>query len=156
MKVDGKVAIVTGGGGGIGGALAEELATHGARVLVADLDAARAQAVADKFNALGRGSAVAAGADVSDTTAIRGLISLAERDFGPVDLYFANAGIRRGTRARGQRRGLGPCDRREPAGPHPGRATADPRLGRARRGLLRQHRVGRRPAHPDRRRPPTP
>ncbi len=55
MKVAGKVAIVTGGGGGIGGALVEELTTHGARVLVADLDAARAQAVADKINALGRG-----------------------------------------------------------------------------------------------------
>ena len=54
MKVDGKVAIVTGGGGGIGGALVGELTTHGARVLVADLDAARAQAVADKFNVLGR------------------------------------------------------------------------------------------------------
>ncbi|MGB9306395.1 MAG: SDR family NAD(P)-dependent oxidoreductase, partial [Mycobacterium sp.] len=44
MKVAGRVAIVTGGGGGIGGALAEELAAHGARVVVADLDAARAQA----------------------------------------------------------------------------------------------------------------
>ncbi len=37
MKVAGRVAIVTGGGGGIGGALAEELAAHGARVVVADL-----------------------------------------------------------------------------------------------------------------------
>ena len=43
---------MTGGSGGIGGALAEELTTHGARVVVADLDAARAQAVADKINAL--------------------------------------------------------------------------------------------------------
>jgi len=93
MKVDGKVAIVTGGGGGIGGALVGELTTHGARVLVADLDAARAQAVADKFNSARPGAAVAAGADVSDTTAIRSLISLAERDFGPVDMYFANAGV---------------------------------------------------------------
>ncbi len=75
MKVAGRVAIVTGAGGGIGGALAEELAAHGARVVVADLDAAGAQAVAD------------------DTAAIRGLITLAEQQFGPVDLYFANAGI---------------------------------------------------------------
>jgi NAD(P)-dependent dehydrogenase (short-subunit alcohol dehydrogenase family) len=93
MKVAGKVAIVTGGGGGIGGAVAEELAAQGARVVVADLDAAAAQAVADKVNAAARGSAVAAGADVSDTEAIRGLIALAEQEFGPVDLYFANAGI---------------------------------------------------------------
>jgi NAD(P)-dependent dehydrogenase (short-subunit alcohol dehydrogenase family) len=93
MKVAGKVAIVTGGGGGIGGALAEELANHGARVVVADLDAARAEAVADKVNATVPGSAVAAGADVSDTEAIRDLIALAKQQFGPVDLYFANAGI---------------------------------------------------------------
>jgi NAD(P)-dependent dehydrogenase (short-subunit alcohol dehydrogenase family) len=93
MKVAGKVAIVTGGGAGIGAALAEELAAHGARVVVADLDAAAAQAVADKVNAAAPGSAVAAGADVSDTEAIRGLIAQAEREFGPVDLYFANAGI---------------------------------------------------------------
>src|ERR1700723_2564618 len=86
MKVAGRVAIVTGGGGGIGGALAEELAAHGARVVVADLDGARAQAVADKINAATPGSAVAAGADVSTTTAIRDLIALAERQFGPVDL----------------------------------------------------------------------
>ena len=93
MKVTGKVAIVTGGGGGIGGALAEELTARGARVVVADLGAAGAQAVTDKINATSPGSAVAAGADVSDTAAIRGLITLAEQQFGPVDLYFANAGI---------------------------------------------------------------
>ena len=93
MKVAGRVAIVTGGGGGIGGAVAEELAAHGARVVVADLNAAGAQAVAGKINATSPGSAVAAGADVSDTAAIRDLIALAEKEFGPVDLYFANAGI---------------------------------------------------------------
>jgi len=92
MKVAGRVAIVTGGGGGIGGALAEELAAHGARVVVADLDVAGAQTVADKINAAAAGSAVAAGADVSDIACIRGLIALAEQRFGPVDLYFANAG----------------------------------------------------------------
>jgi NAD(P)-dependent dehydrogenase (short-subunit alcohol dehydrogenase family) len=93
MKVAGRVAIVTGGGGGIGGALAEELAAQGAQVVVADLNATGAQAVADKINATSPGSAVAAGADVSDTAAIRDLITLAEKEFGPVDLYFANAGI---------------------------------------------------------------
>jgi NAD(P)-dependent dehydrogenase (short-subunit alcohol dehydrogenase family) len=93
MKVAGKVAIVTGGGAGIGAAVAEELAAHGARVVVADLDAAAAQAVADKVNAAAPSAAVAAGADVSGTEAIRGLIALAEQEFGPVDMYFANAGI---------------------------------------------------------------
>jgi NAD(P)-dependent dehydrogenase (short-subunit alcohol dehydrogenase family) len=93
MNVAGRVAIVTGGGGGIGGAIAEELATHGARVVVADLDAAGARAVTDRINAASPGFAVAAGADVSDTAAIGGLIALAEQQFGPVDLYFANAGV---------------------------------------------------------------
>jgi NAD(P)-dependent dehydrogenase (short-subunit alcohol dehydrogenase family) len=93
MKLAGRVAIITGAGGGIGGAIAEELTTHGARVVVADLDAAGAQAVTDRINAASPGSAVSAGADVSDTAAIRGLIALAERQFGPVDLYFANAGV---------------------------------------------------------------
>lgn len=93
MKVAGKVAIVTGGGGGIGGALAHALVAEGARVVVADLDSSAAQDVADKINADRPGAAAAAGADVSDADAIRGLIALAEREFGPVDMYFANAGI---------------------------------------------------------------
>ncbi|HEU4363249.1 MAG TPA: SDR family oxidoreductase [Mycobacterium sp.] len=93
MKVARKVAIVTGGGGGIGGALAEKLVRHGARVVVADLDAAAAQAVAERINADQPDAAVSVGADVSDTAAIQQLVEQAEREFGPVDLYFANAGI---------------------------------------------------------------
>lgn len=93
MKVAGKVAIVTGGGGGIGGALTARLAQAGARVVAADLDAAAARAVADRVNARHDGSVVSAGADASDSAAIRELIALAKREFGPVDLYFANAGI---------------------------------------------------------------
>ncbi|MFC7446860.1 SDR family oxidoreductase [Rhodococcus daqingensis] len=93
MKVEQKVAIVTGGGGGIGGALADRLAAGGAKVVVADLDEAAALAVAASINAERPGSAVGAGADASDTDAIQRLIDLAESEFGPVDLYFANAGI---------------------------------------------------------------
>ena len=93
MKVAQKVAIVTGGGGGIGGALAAKLAQQGAGVLVADLDADAALAVAKSVNADRPGTAISAGADVSDTAQIQQLIDLAEAEFGPVDLYFANAGI---------------------------------------------------------------
>jgi NAD(P)-dependent dehydrogenase (short-subunit alcohol dehydrogenase family) len=93
MKVDQKVAIVTGGGDGIGGALAAKLTQQGARVVVADLDAEAAQKVADRVNVERPGAAVSAGADVSDTAAIQHLIALAESEFGSVDLYFANAGI---------------------------------------------------------------
>lgn len=93
MKVAQKVAVVTGGGGGIGGALAAKLAQEGARVVVADLDADAARAVAERVNAETPGAAVSAGADVSDAAAIQQLIDLAEAEFGPVELYFANAGI---------------------------------------------------------------
>ncbi|BCO36838.1 NAD(P)-dependent oxidoreductase [Mycobacterium heckeshornense] len=93
MEVVRKTAIVTGGGGGIGGALATRLARDGARVVVADLDAKAAAEVAEQANSQRSGAAVGAGADVSDTAAIQRLIRLAEDEFGPVDLYFANAGI---------------------------------------------------------------
>ncbi len=93
MQLGNKVAIVTGGGGGIGGSLAEHLAAAGASVLVADLDERSAAAVADSVNAAHPGAALAAGADVSDPAAIARLIAAAEDAFGPVDVYFANAGI---------------------------------------------------------------
>jgi NAD(P)-dependent dehydrogenase (short-subunit alcohol dehydrogenase family) len=93
VKLADKVAIVTGGGNGIGGALAAKLARQDARVLIADLDADAARTVADGINAERPGAAIAAGADVADTAQIQRLITLAESGFGPVDLYFANAGI---------------------------------------------------------------
>ncbi|WP_367325843.1 SDR family oxidoreductase [Streptomyces sp. HUAS ZL42] len=93
MNVAERVAIVTGGGGGIGSALVARLAREGARVVVADLDAAGARAVSERVNADHPGGTVSTGADVSDTAQIQQLIALAENAFGPVDLYFANAGI---------------------------------------------------------------
>jgi len=93
VKVAEKVAVVTGGGNGIGGAVAAKLAQQDARVVVADLDARAADAVADAINAEHPGAAVGVGADVSETTQIEKLIQRAESEFGPVDIYFANAGI---------------------------------------------------------------
>ena len=107
MKVKGKVAIVTGGGGGIGGALVGELTTHGARVLVADLDAVRAQAVADKINSARPGAAAAVGADVSDTTAVREPDRVGGAGLRPGRYVLRQRRGARDTRARGQRRGLG-------------------------------------------------
>ena len=93
MKVADKVAIVTGGGNGIGAALAAKLAHQDARVVVADINSRAADAVASGINADRAGMAIASGGDVSDTEHIKQLIALAENEFGPVDLYFANAGI---------------------------------------------------------------
>jgi len=93
VKVAEKVAIVTGGGNGIGGALAAKLAQQDARVVVADIASRAADDVAGGINADRPGAAVGVGADVSDTAQIEQLIRRAESEFGPVDLYFANAGI---------------------------------------------------------------
>ncbi|TSD93644.1 SDR family oxidoreductase [Skermania sp. ID1734] len=93
MKVKDKAAIVTGGGNGIGAALAAKLAAEGAKVVVADLDETAAQAISDDINADHAESAIGAGGDVSDTAQIQRLIELCESEFGSVDLYFANAGI---------------------------------------------------------------
>ena len=90
MKVTGKVAVITGGGGGLGGALAERLVASGAKVVVSDLDPVSASNVVERLEA---GTAVSLGGDASKAEDITALIALAEDTFGPVDLYFANAGI---------------------------------------------------------------
>lgn len=90
MKVEGAVAVVTGGAGGIGSALARRLVDAGARVVVADLDGPAAEALAER---IGTAQAVGATADISSTDDLRQLLALAEDRFGPVDFFFANAGI---------------------------------------------------------------
>ena len=97
MEPEGRVAVVTGGGGGIGGAIAERLVAGGAKVAVADLDGAAAAAVAERIERRAPGSAMAVAADVSREEEIAALLQRAERELGPVDMFFANAGIGGGT-----------------------------------------------------------
>jgi NAD(P)-dependent dehydrogenase (short-subunit alcohol dehydrogenase family) len=92
MQVEGSTCIVTGGGSGIGRALAEEFAAAGARVVVGDVSAESAGDTVERIRARGH-IAVAAHADASSTTGIRTLIDLADIEFGPVDIYVANAGV---------------------------------------------------------------
>ena len=92
MELDGKVAIVTGGASGIGQALASELANQGARVVVGDLDEAGAQSTAVAIGSAG-GESVSMRANAADAAYIEALITLAGQQFGPVDIYVANAGI---------------------------------------------------------------
>jgi NAD(P)-dependent dehydrogenase (short-subunit alcohol dehydrogenase family) len=82
-----KIAVVTGGGHGIGRALCRRLAAEGIRVVVADLDAAAASAVAEEIGGLARG------VDVSDETAITAVIDDIEANVGPIDLFASNAGV---------------------------------------------------------------
>jgi NAD(P)-dependent dehydrogenase (short-subunit alcohol dehydrogenase family) len=89
-NVSGAGAVVTGGGGGIGRAMARRLAADGARVVVNDLDPAAAQAVADEIGGL------AVPGDTGTEAGIAGLIVAAEDFLGQVDIYCSNAGTAAG------------------------------------------------------------
>lgn len=94
MDVTGRTAVVTGAAGGIGAALAAELLNRGARVLISDLDAGRLEAThTDLAERHGEDAVAARSGDAADEHTIRGWIEDAERQFGPVGLYFANAGV---------------------------------------------------------------
>ncbi|MFD3404836.1 bifunctional aldolase/short-chain dehydrogenase [Kribbella sp. NPDC058693] len=86
-----RVALVTGGGSGIGKAIAQRLAAEGACVVVADLDLAAAEAVAKEIGT--SDVAVAVGADVSSADAVEAALRDAVLAFGGVDLIVNNAGL---------------------------------------------------------------
>ena len=86
-----RVAFVTGGGSGIGKAIAQRLAAEGACVVVADLDLAAAEAVAKEIGS--SDVAVAVGADVSSGEAVEAALREAVLAFGGVDLIVNNAGL---------------------------------------------------------------
>jgi 3-oxoacyl-[acyl-carrier protein] reductase len=92
FRLDGKVAIVTGGGGGIGSASAAVLAGAGARVVVADLDLDKAEQVAKRITGDG-GSVAARAVDVTDPAALRELVDWTAGEFGRLDVLHNNAGI---------------------------------------------------------------
>lgn len=87
MQVHDKVAVVTGAAGGIGAALAEALLEAGARVVVSDLDENRLTATAERLDA------IAVAGDASREETISEMITAAQDHYGPVDLFFANAGV---------------------------------------------------------------
>jgi len=103
MRFDGKVAIVTGAGGGLGREHALALAARGARVVVNDLGVARdgagsslspAQSVVAEIEAAG-GEAMANGASVTDAEAVRAMVADATARWGSVDILVNNAGVLR-------------------------------------------------------------
>jgi NAD(P)-dependent dehydrogenase (short-subunit alcohol dehydrogenase family) len=97
MELSGRVVIVTGAQRGIGRALALRAAAEGAAgVAVADLEAAGAERTAAEIEAAG-GRAVGVAADVSRADDVDALVTRAEEAFGPVDVFFANAGVAVGT-----------------------------------------------------------
>jgi NAD(P)-dependent dehydrogenase (short-subunit alcohol dehydrogenase family) len=92
QMLTGKVALVTGGGSGIGEAACRALAQAGAAVAVVDVRDEPATAVADGIQANG-GRALAAVADVGDERQISGVVSRVVETFGGLHVVFANAGI---------------------------------------------------------------
>jgi NAD(P)-dependent dehydrogenase (short-subunit alcohol dehydrogenase family) len=87
----GKLAVVTGGGGGIGAATARLFAQHGARVVIADIEAALAERVVDEIAASG-GSGVAAVTDVRDEAQVSALARTVLDRYGRVDVLVNNVG----------------------------------------------------------------
>ncbi len=103
IRFDGKVAIVTGAGGGLGRQHALELARRGAKVVVNDLggsmdgsggNSAAAEAVVAEIKAAG-GEAIANGASVTDDAGVAHLVQQTMDAFGRIDILIANAGILR-------------------------------------------------------------
>lgn len=92
MEILGKVAVVTGGGSGIGRAIALALAGEGAAVAVVDIIEANAKAVVDEIRKAG-GNAVAFGCDVCERKSVRAMKSEVNRLLGSVSLLVPNAGV---------------------------------------------------------------
>ncbi len=103
------VAVVTGGGHGIGRALCRRLAADDVQVIVVDLDKQAARKVADEVQG------IAHAIDVGDETAMAALVEAIERDIGPIDLFISNAGVGFGDGAAGAvsaEGGMNPIDDR--------------------------------------------
>lgn len=89
--LEGKVVVVTGGGGGIGSVTCRRFAEEGARVVVADISADAAGKVVDEIRAAG-GEATTMVADLTDYESTKAAVAKVEADFGPIDVLVNNAG----------------------------------------------------------------
>ena len=92
MRLNGKVALVTGAGGGLGTAISKRFAVEGASLICADRDGARAEATASAIAKAG-GSVRAFRADVADPVECEAQVAEAVRQFGRIDIVVNNAGI---------------------------------------------------------------
>ena len=87
MRLAGKTAVITGAGSGFGAGIARKFAAEGARVMVVDIDATRAEQVAREVDG------VACEADVSRESSVAAMAAAARAEFGRVDILVNNAGV---------------------------------------------------------------
>lgn len=90
-NLNGKTVIVTGGGGGIGGATCRRFAAEGAKVAVFDMNMDAAQKVADEINSAG-GTAAAFACNITDRAQVDAAVAATEVQLGPIDVLVNNAG----------------------------------------------------------------
>ena len=85
----GKIAVITGAGNGIGGAIAERFAAEGVKVAITDINLKAAQETAEKIGP----SSLAIETDVSNRASVRAMVELSENELGPIDILVNNAGF---------------------------------------------------------------
>lgn len=91
MRLEGKVAIITGGGAGIGRACVELFAKEGARVVIAELDPANGEATQASVREQG-GTCIFVQTDVSDPESVKGVVDTAIEQYGRLHILYNNAG----------------------------------------------------------------
>ncbi len=87
MRLEGKTAIVTGGGSGFGAGIARRFVAEGARVMVADINGEAAQAIADEIGG------IAQTVDVANSDSVKAMAAAAISQMGQIDILVNNAGI---------------------------------------------------------------
>ena len=87
MDLNGRVAVITGAASGIGAACARTFAAKGAKVVVVDVNASGARAVAKEVGGL------AIACNIANESEVNALVAQTERELGPIDVFFNNAGV---------------------------------------------------------------
>lgn len=93
MRFESKTAIVTGAASGIGLATAKRLVMEGGRVVIADLDGAKAEQAAEDLASMGPGKAMGIGCDVANEKQVEAAVDRAISSFGGFDIVVNNAGL---------------------------------------------------------------
>jgi NAD(P)-dependent dehydrogenase (short-subunit alcohol dehydrogenase family) len=93
VRLDGRVAVVTGAAWGLGKAIARRLAEAGASLVIGDIDEAKAAATAQQIRDDFSAKVISVLMDVTDGAAVKATADLAVREFGRVDIWINNAGI---------------------------------------------------------------